>query len=97
MGILFDIRRYQHASEAAMKANRALTCMRRGFFNLNESILLRLYKSMIQPALQYRNIIWGPHYVLDQCKFDGVQWYATKLVLSLRDESHINQLISLNL
>ena len=25
--------------------------------------------------------------LLDQCKLEGVQWRATKLVLSLRDES----------
>ena len=31
---------HQHASEAAMKANRVLACMRRGFINLNEWVLL---------------------------------------------------------
>ena len=33
-----------------MKANRVLACMKRGFINLNESILLQLYKSMVQPT-----------------------------------------------
>ena len=42
-----------------------MACMRRGFINLNESVLLRLYKSMVQPILEYGNVIWGPHYVLD--------------------------------
>ena len=32
-----------------MKANRVLACMRRGFINLNESVLLQLYKSMVRP------------------------------------------------
>ena len=42
LGILFDtsLKFHQHASEAAMKANRVLACMRRGFINLNESVLL---------------------------------------------------------
>ena len=78
----------------SMKANRALACMRREFINLNESVLLRLYKSMVQPIQEYGNVIWGPHY---QCKLEGVQWHATKLVPSLRDKSYIHSLTSLNL
>ena len=35
-----DLKFHQHASEAAMKANRVLACMRKGFINLNESALL---------------------------------------------------------
>ena len=66
------------------QANRVLACMRRGFINLNESVLLRLYKLMVRPILEYGNAIWGPHYVLDQCKLESVQLRATKLVPSLR-------------
>ena len=42
-------------------------------------------------------MILGPHYALDQCKLEGVQWRATKLVPFLRDESYIDRLTSLNL
>ena len=42
-------------------------------------------------------MILGPRYALDQCKLEGVQWRETKLVPSLRDESYIDQLTSLNL
>ena len=60
LSILFDtgLKFHQHASEAVMKANRILACMRRGFINLNESILLQLYKSMVhdQPLLEYGNL-----------------------------------------
>ena len=99
LGILFDtgLKFHQHASEVAMKANRVLACMRRGFINLNESVLLRLYKSMVRPILEYGNVIWGPHYVLDQRKLEGVQRCATKLVPSLRNESYIDRLTVLNL
>ena len=75
LGILFDtgLKFYQRVSEAAMKANRVLACMRRGFINLNESVLLQLYMSMVWPILEYDNVIWGPHYILDQRKLEGVQ------------------------
>ena len=54
MDILFDtgLKFHQHASETAMKANRVLACMRRGFINLSKSVLLQLYKSMTQPILE---------------------------------------------
>ena len=37
-------------------------------------------------------MIWGPHFVLDQHKLEDVQWRATKLVPSLRDESYTDRL-----
>ena len=52
---------------------------------------------MVRPILEYGNVIWGPYYVLDQCKLEGVQQRVTKLVPSLRDDSYINRLTSLNL
>ena len=37
---------HQHTSEAAMKANKVVACMRRGgFINLNESVFLQNYTS----------------------------------------------------
>ena len=45
---------------------------------------------MVRPILEYGNVIWGPHYVLDQRKLEGVQRRATKLVPSLRNESYID-------
>ena len=80
-----------------MKANRVLACMKRSFIDLNEFALSRLYKSMVQLILEYGNVIWGPHYVLDQRKLESVQRHATKLVPSLRDKSYIDQLTSMNL
>ena len=99
LGILFVtglLKFHQHASEAAMKANRVLAYIRRAVLNLNESVLLQLCKSMVWTILEYGNVIWGLHYLLDQCKLEGVQWRATKFVPSLRDESYIDQL-TLNL
>ena len=52
---------------------------------------------MVQLILEYRNVIWGPHYVLDQRKLEGVQRRATKLVPFLREKSYIDRLTSMNL
>ena len=98
LGILFDIdlktklKFHRHVSEAAMKANRALACMRRGLILIwmNIYCYIWLYKSVVWPILEYGSIILGSHYVLDQYKLEGVQWCATKLASSLRDGSYIN-------
>ena len=70
--------------------------MRRGFIKIwmNLNCYNYIYKSMVWPILEYG---WGPYYTLDQRKLEGVQRCATKLVLSLRDESYINRLTILNL
>ena len=52
---------------------------------------------MVRPILEYGNVIWGPHYVLDQRKLAGVQQHVTKLVPSSRDQSYIDRQTSLNL
>jgi len=59
-GIIFDanLKFHQHTSEVAMKANRVLACMKRSFIDLNACVLLRLYKSLVQPILEYGNV--GP-------------------------------------
>ena len=45
---------------------------------------------MVRPILEYGNVIWEPHYVLDQRKLEGVQWRETKFVPSLRNELYID-------
>ena len=59
--VLSNLKFHQHTSEVAMKANRVLACMKRSFIDLNEFVISQLYKSMVQPILEYGNVIWGPH------------------------------------
>ena len=44
---------HQHVLEITMKANRVLACIKRSFANLNDYVLLKLYKSMVRPILEY--------------------------------------------
>ena len=67
-----------------MKANKLLVCIRRGFINLNESVLLQLYKSVwFDLYIRIWKLIWGPHYVLGV--YNGMQQN-----FFLRDESYID-------
>ena len=40
---------------------------------------------MAHPILEYGNIIWGPHYLMDQKKVETIQRRATKLVINADD------------
>ena len=44
-----------------------------------------LYKTLIRPHLEYGNVIWGPHFKMDQKAVERVQRRATKTVPSLKD------------
>ena len=58
VGILYDtgLKFQQHASETATKANRVLACMKRGFVNLNEYILLHMMIQVNGLTYIYYNI-----------------------------------------
>ena len=48
--------------------------------------MLCLYKSLIRPIIEYGNVIWGPHYVIDQQAIEKIQHRATKLIPELRHD-----------
>ena len=99
LGVTFDcnLNFHQQTSEVALKANRVLACMERAFVDLNCDVFLKLYKALVRPIMEYANIIWGPHFLLDKRKLEGVQGCATKLIPQLRDKSYQYRLISLDL
>ena len=47
--------------------------------------------------MEYANIIWGPHVLLDKRKLERVQCRATKLIHLLSDKSYHYRLMSLDL
>ena len=49
-------------------------------YDLNCDVFLKLYKALVRPIMEYANIIWGPHFLLDKRKLERVQRHATKLI-----------------
>ena len=43
-------------------------------------MILRLYKSLVQPVMGYGNIICDPYYVMDQRAIGKLQHRATKII-----------------
>ena len=51
-------------------------------------MIIRLYKSLVRHVLEYGNIIWGPHYIMDQQAIKKIQRRATKLTPELKYDSY---------
>ena len=66
------------------KANRLLGLIKRTFLGLSEDSFLSLYKTLVQPILEYGNLVWGPNYKEDICKVEKIQQTATRMVNSIR-------------
>jgi len=99
LGVVIDenLKFHTHTAHAVSKAFRILAVINKSFVNLDESTLPLLYKSLVRPHLEYGNIIWGPHFILDQKAVERVQRRASKMIPSLRDRPYEERLLSLKL
>ena len=92
-----DLKFHEHTLLVTNKANHILGLIKRSFSYLNSDMLVRLYKSMVCPILEYGNVIWGPHYLLDQKKVETTQQRAIKLINNLHDSDYGTRLTELRL
>ena len=69
---------------AAAKGNQMLALVRRSFRCIDMVTLPPLYKTLVRPHLEYRNLTWGPFNRADQRLIERVQRRATKLVPELK-------------
>ncbi|KAI8500844.1 hypothetical protein Bbelb_216620 [Branchiostoma belcheri] len=85
LGVIVDnkLTFHSHTARAANKGNQLLGLIKRSFYNLDEHTIPILYKTMVRPHLEYGNVIWGPHFSMDQSKLEKVQTRATRLVPGL--------------
>jgi len=60
-------------------------------------IMVRLYKSLVRPHLEYCVSAWSPHYVKDKELLERVQHRFTRMFKDLRGMDYGERLKSLNL
>ena len=65
---------------AAKKANYALDMIKRNIKCKNAAIIMKLYKSLVRPRLEYRIQAWSPYHKKDIEVLERVQKRATKMV-----------------
>ena len=67
------------------------------FINISKETFTCLYKTAVQPQIEYGNVIWEPFYSLDQDKIVCIQRSATKLVPCIRHLTYQQRLEALGL
>jgi hypothetical protein len=99
LGVLFDEKLSfdGHIQSCIKKANRILGIIRRSFSFLDAEVLVRLYKALVRPHLEYANIIWSPHLKRQSAAIERVQRRATKLLPELRERTYEERMRALNL
>ena len=84
-------------ASAAKKANRALGMIKRNFTYRTRNIILKLYKSLVRPHLDYCMQVWSPYLAKDKQLLEKVQARATKLITNLKDLPYEERIANLNL
>jgi len=59
--------------------------------------MLRLYKSVVRPHLEYCTVVWSPHYVKDKELIERIQHRFTRMIPEIKDKPYLERLQQLNL
>jgi len=68
-----------------------LVLIRRNIVNKSPLIMIRLYKSLVRPHLEYSMIAWSPYYVKDKDKLERVQRRFTKMVGGMESLGYVER------
>src|SRR5215467_11751771 len=99
LGLLVDnnVKFSSQCSVATKKANCILGLIRRNIAHKSKEVILRLYKSLVRPHLEYCIQVWSPYLKKDIELLEKVQRRATKMISELRHLSYEQRLNRLGL
>jgi len=97
LGVLICDEPSAHCIYSYNKANRMLGLIIRAFSTKDPSILLRLYKCLVRPHLEYCSPAWSPKNVKDNELLERIQYTFTQFFSDLRDLDYAERLQQLGL
>jgi len=92
-----DMKMLSQCKYAYAKANRMLGLIRRTIKCKSVDIMLRLYKSLVRPHVEYCSSVWAPHYVKDKDLIEKVQHRFTKMIPRMKHMQYEDRLKELGL
>jgi ribonuclease P/MRP protein subunit RPP40 len=87
----------KQCGQAAKKGNQILGMIARAFVSRNKFIIMKLYKSLVRPHLDYCIQVWRPHLGKDIELLERVQRRMTRMVEGCKDLSYEKRLRMLGL
>ena len=99
LGIVLDknLSFNEHVNQKVRKANSLLGLIKKSFVYMDEKVLVKLYKAIARPHLEYCNQVWHPYMKKQILLLENVQRRATRLVPRLRNLAYEERLKLLNL
>ena len=99
LGIMIssDLKSSNQCILACSKANKMLGMIKRTISYKKPEIMVRLYKSLVRPHLEYCVSAWAPHYAKDKELLERVQHRFTRLIKEVRGKDYVDRLKELNL
>jgi len=87
LGIFYtnDFKSALHVAHVTKTCNRIYALTRRVFTNHSVKLIMTIYKMLMQPIINYCNIIWSPHLRGDIHTLEGVLRRMSKLPPNLRN------------
>jgi len=83
----------QQCSQAYSKASKLLGVLNRSIFVYkSKDIMIKLYKSLVRPHLEYSTAAWSPHYVKDKELLERIQRRFTRMIPELSGLSYSERL-----
>jgi len=82
LGIIIsgDLKVSQQCSQAYSKASKLFGVLNRSTVYKSKDIMLKLYKSLVRPHLEYCTAAWSPHYVKDKELLEHIQRRFTRMI-----------------
>ena len=99
LGVLItnDLKASSQCVQACNKANRVLGMIHRTIVYKNRDILLKLYKSLVRPHVEYCTPVWSPGYQKDKLLIERVQHRFTRMIPGLSKLPYCERLERLGL
>ena len=99
VGVTFsnDLKFKWHINNIKNKSNQLIGLIKRSFTHTDKQMLLKLYKSIVRPHLEYANVIWHPFYKNQLEALENVQRRFTKIIPGMGDKSYYERLLDLKL
>lgn len=83
-----DLKASDQCAKAYAKASRVLGMIGRNIRYKSREVMLRLYKSMVRPHVEYCTVAWSPHYVKDKQLIEKIQRRFIKMIPGFEDLSY---------
>src|SRR5664279_504397 len=74
------------------RASRMLGMIRRNIEYKNKSILVKLYKLLVRPLLEYCTQAWSPYYCKDKLLLERVQHRFTRMIPGFKSMTYEDRL-----